>query len=334
MTRRTVQALVAIVIGLVLLLVVLQRDDRDDAVMGSRLLLPSVRDAANDVDEITIARPGDDAATLQRVDDGWRIAERDGYPADVGRLRSLVVALAEARIVETKTANPDYYDRLGVGDPDDGGTGTKVTLDGPGFTHAVIIGDAARGEYRYARIPGEAASYLVDRNPDLPADPGGWLAPDIVDIDSGDVRRVTITHADGGTIVIEKTDATQTDFDVVGVPAGRQLSYPTVGNGVAGALSDLQLDDVRRRAESAAASAAVFETWDGLTVTVTVSVAGDGDEAWLAFEAGAAGEDPGVAATADGINTRTAGWQYRVPDYKKNLLTRRWEDMLRSPEGG
>jgi len=330
MTRRTVQALVAIVIGLVLLLVVLERGDRGDAGADGDLLLPSFRDVANDVDEVRISSPGDSAITLQRGEDGWQVAERGGYPANVGMLRSVVAALAEARVVETKTANPDNYAQLAVDDPDEGGSGTKVTVNGASFGHAVIFGKPARGDYRYARIAGEETSYLVDRNPDLPEESGGWLAPDIVDIGSDGVRRVTIAHAGGETIVIEKTDAEQTDFDVVGVPDGRQLSYPTVGNAVAGALSDLDLDDVRRRVEAEAASTAVFETWDGLTVTV--SVAEDGDDTWLAFEAAAGGEGPADAEKSEAINERTAGWQYKVPDYKKNLLTRRWDDMLRSAE--
>ena len=39
----------------------------------------------------------------------------------------------------------------------------------------------------------------------------------------------------GETIVIEKSEREQTDFDVSGIPDGRELTYATVGNGIAGA---------------------------------------------------------------------------------------------------
>ena len=95
----------------------------------------------------------------------------------------------------------------------------------------------------------------------------------------------------------------------------------------------------------------VFETFDGLTITVTLF---DEDEStWLGFSAATmpvAGEDsasaesieaagdtaaapaeaPDVAAEAAAINARVAGWQYELPDYKKNLLMRRWDDILKS----
>jgi hypothetical protein len=44
--------------------------------------------------------------------------------------------------------------------------------------------------------------------------------------------------------------------------------------------------------------------------------------------------ESGVTAEeeANSINARHAGWQYRVPDYKANLLARRWADILKADE--
>ena len=53
----------------------------------------------------------------QTVDkETWTVAERDNYPADTGRLRKLLLELAEARLLEEKTSNPELYDRLKVED--------------------------------------------------------------------------------------------------------------------------------------------------------------------------------------------------------------------------
>jgi hypothetical protein len=38
------------------------------------------------------------------------------------------------------------------------------------------------------------------------------------------------------------------------------------------------------------------------------------------------------AGDAEEINARIAGWQFRIADYKANLLNRRWEDILKPVE--
>lgn len=358
MTARSLRIIAAVTVGLVLLLVVLQSvDDSDTRPTGGKLL-PAFAGVANDVHEVRIVGPDEpDGVTLQQVGDRWVVVERDNYPADLGKLRQLVIALSEASIVEEKTSNPEYYDRLGLVDPADGGSGLRVTAGGEDFSSTVIFGETAQGEHRYARNPEQPTSYLVDRDPAAPASPGEWLDPVIVDIPATDVRLVTIEHADGETVELARPDdAEQPDFVPVELPEGRELSYPSVANGIAGALANLELDDVRPATERAAAGEARFETASGLVVNVEVveiadesestgapediDAAEDSDdseapvettETWLRFTASAgeeSGDDAGAAAKV--INERTNGWEYRVPDYKIQLLTKRWDDLLKA----
>ena len=46
-----------------------------------------------------------------------------------------------------------------------------------------------------------------------------------------------------------------------------------------------------------------------------------------ATEAGKTAEEE-----ASTINARHAGWQYRVPEYKANLIARRWNDILKAQD--
>jgi predicted regulator of Ras-like GTPase activity (Roadblock/LC7/MglB family) len=172
--------------------------------------------------------------------------------------------------------------------------------------------------------------------------------PTIVDIPSDRIQKVSIAHADGETIAIEKSSRDLTDFSVLAVPEGRELSYATVGNGIAAALRTLELDDARRTADGDVATTTVFDTWDGLRVTATVS--SENDESWVAFHAeelpieadvDSSEDSDAVAATpsdrfesAGDINERLNGWQYRLPDHKTDLLVRRWDDILKSKEDG
>lgn len=371
MTRRTIQLLAALVVGLVLLLVVLEESDHSET-PESRLLLPDLDAHANSADTVLILQASEQGnATLHRVDDRWTVEERDGYPADTAKLRSLMVALVGATIVEQKTSNPELYGKLGVDDPGDGGSGAKVTVSGDSFSETVILGKAAQRDFRYARVADQAPSYLIDKNPEIPKKVGDWLSPDIVDVPSDRIRHVSITHADGETIVVDKDSKDLTDFSVLEVPAGKELSYASVGNGIAAVLAKLKLEDARAAVEAPAETTVVFDTWNGLRVTAVVTP--EGETSWAAFSAeavpvegaatpapdGAVSADTGAAAAdaagdapastapdganepaaksppppdaeAAAINERVGGWQYRLADYKKNLLTRRWKDILKA----
>jgi hypothetical protein len=328
MTRKTIQVLVVTIVALVLLLLVLERDS-DDVIADREFLLPEFREIANDAMRVNISGPdGDDYVSIRREEGNWIVSERDGYPADVSKLGQLISALANARVVEEKTSDPGNYAKLGVDDPGDGGKGRLVVVSGPSFSYSIILGDTAQGTFRYARIPDEATSYLIDQDPSIPDSAGEWLLPGIIDIPSSRMQRLTVAHADGETLVIEKTDVEQTDFVVRDVPEGRELSYATVGNGMADGLASLELDDVRKHVDVQASTSVNFDTWDGLRLAV--EVVSDDETTWLAFSATTADEESTAGSEAVEINERLSGWQYQVADYKKNLLVRRWDDILKS----
>ena len=99
----------------------------------------------------------------------------------------MIAAIADARIVEEKTSNPDNYEKLDVDDPQQDGRGTKVFLSGntsagQGFSYIVILGKNPQSSQRYVRIDGRATSYLIDRNPDPGSDTNDWLLRDILNI--------------------------------------------------------------------------------------------------------------------------------------------------------
>ena len=318
MNTKTIRYLAVAVIVLVAILVTTELTDNGDSSSTGRLLFPELKARINDISTLAISDDDEASTTIQRTGDGWTVAERDGYPADVGKIRQVLLAIADARTLEQKTANPDRYTDLGVADPGADGAGRLLRITGDDFTYEVIIGNRAQTKYRYARIAGEAQSWLVDADPELPDDAGGWLLTDIVDIDAARVRAVSIVHGDGETISISKESEEDTDFVVSDVPDGRELSYATVANGIGGAMNDLRLTDVARGEAAAPAATTTFETFDGTMVTVTTEKTDDGS--WITLFA--AGTD------AESMNERLAGWRFRVADYKANLFSRRWEDIL------
>ncbi len=372
MTSRTLGILAAALVVLALLAVYGQRRDASPPSRSGELLLPQLEAALDRIDRVHIAVAGDETvATLERGADAWALAERHGYAADIVKIRGVLRGLADAKIVEEKTSNPAYYDRLGVSDIDTpNARGVQVAaFTGDEPIVSVIVGDPAGGGRHYVRVAGERTSHAVDVELDVPRNARDWLDRTILDVPSSQIASVTIEHPDGETLRMSKDGAGQTNFDVDDVPEGRELSYPGVANSIAGALRDLKLDDVRPASEDtdadAAATTATFRTFDGLVVVAT-TVERDG-ERWVRFSAaadapaaessgadgsgeaeaatagdaeagdGTAGGDAAstaadVAERADAIRARVAGWEYRIPSYQTDQLTRRIEDLLRAAE--
>ncbi len=354
MSARTLKILGVAVVVLFAAVFLLDRQQNSGG-KANELLFPDLKTQLDAVTGVTVT-DADSEVTLAREGERWIVPGKGGYEANTAVLRDLLVAIAEARKVEQKTSNSEYYDRLGVLPPDEeGSSGILVETAGPGAAAvSLILGEAVQREYRYARIPDEAQSWLIDRNPDIPDDAGGWLVPEIVDIPSSRIRSVSITHGDGEAINLYKTSEDAVNFEFEQVPEGRELSYPSVGNSIATAVGGLELEDVRpagegEAPEGAATATTVYTTFDGLQLTVDSTTAND--ETWIGLEArvvpmeaeDASETDPGAEQTegtttpdpaeqADTINARVAAWEYRIPQYKANQLTRRWEDLLTAQE--
>ncbi|HEX5765743.1 MAG TPA: DUF4340 domain-containing protein [Woeseiaceae bacterium] len=308
MSSRNVRILAVVVLALFGVLFALNSTDRSDSQTGAQMLFPEIKSRLNDLNVVTIT-DADGTITLEREaeDDSaaarWISSAHDGYPADTGKLRQLLLAIADARKLEQKTADPELYERLGVADPrEDGGNGVLVSARGNDAAVSVILGDTAQQEFRYARLPDEEQSWLIDQNPDLPGDSTGWLLPEIVDIAATRIQSVIIRHADGEEVRIGKENADAANFELENIPEDEELRYPSVANGIAGVLGNLALQDVRKGDLAGEdASTAEFRTFDGLELLVRIGSrageanAGDGDdgantdeeEHWITLEASA-----------------------------------------------
>lgn len=326
MSSSTLRNLAIVVAVLVAVLVVMQLANGPAEDTTGELLLPDLKARINDIDSLVIERSDQSTVSIAARDDRWVVASRGDFPADVAKIRQVLLALADARVLEQKTANADRYVALGVQDPEvEGSAGVRLTAAGGGEEFAVVLGNVATGSNRYVRPAGEPGSLLIDRDPGVPDDVAGWLANELVDIDTDDVASVSIEHADGERIVIEKVSADDADFTVVGIPDGRELSYPTVANSIAGALNGLELEDVRSAVGEEAATETQLATFDGLQVTAAVYPETE-ETIWISLQATA--EDPGDQRV-ESLNALAAGREFRIPAFRGNQLTRRWEDILK-----
>jgi hypothetical protein len=355
MNRRTVAILLAAFIVLLVLVMVGQRNSSSPA-DGDEQLIAGLAEALGEIERVTVTKAnGEAVATLEKRPDNWVVSDKHDYVADASKLRQALTALGEARVLEQKTANPELYGRLGIEDvtaPQ--AAGISIVLSAPGRElPTVILGNAEGAKYRYARRAGEAQSYLIDRNPDMPRTAAQWVDASIVDVRGERVREVVITHADGEVLRLSKSGPELANFEVADVPNGRELSYPGVANVVGNALRELNLEDVEPAgaAPSEGPTVVEYRTFDGLVVRITGTERGD--ESWIALEASADAEAtapppaapagdaaPAPAAAADPnaeaarINAKVGGWRYKIASFQYDQMTRRMADLLKPPPAG
>jgi len=147
------------------------------------LLAPGLEAKVNEVSTIHVKGKDDASVTLERGTDNWTVKEKSGYPADTGKVRKLLIGIAQSKLVEQKTSNPQYYGELGVADPTaaapaetkpedsdakkngDEKPGALVEIDAPvegSDKVALIVGNSARGATAtYVRKAGDSQSWLA-----------------------------------------------------------------------------------------------------------------------------------------------------------------------------
>ncbi len=124
-------------------------------------------------------KQGDKTLTLARDKDAWSLADRGGYPAKAEAVRALLVKLAQAELVESKTQQQGPLRPARAGGPR--GQGRQVapacgSLDDKGAPIAeAIVGkkrfDAfgASKSGTYVRKPGDAQTWLSNADLDVSA---------------------------------------------------------------------------------------------------------------------------------------------------------------------
>lgn len=276
-------------------------------------MIAGLRNAINEVKQLRIVEAGDKAVvTLNRGADGWTVAERGDYAADIAKVREFLIKLAEAKLTESKTANPERHAVLGVEDVAKADAkGMRVELDGKVNAKLVVGNYSSQSTGTFVRRNDEAQSWLVNGNlvPDRLV--ANWLNKTLVDVPSDRMMQVEITR-DGKTFSVSKSSPEQSNFALDSLPAGRELVSEYEGNGIASVLAALQFDDVMKAASAVPDPASMivvrYRTFDGLIVDAT-GFASEGKN-YVSFKASVDADRADIAARAAQLNA--------VADHKKD----------------
>ncbi len=349
--RRGILALVALacVVGAGAAIVALRQEaPKREASLLDQPVFAGLADRLGTAATVELRRH-DGTVTLQRDGDTWVVAEKHGFPAQAGRVRELFVGLAELRLVEERTANPDLFSRLGLEDPDTpGATSVLVTVkDQAGQELASLIVGRRRvrtaatlPEAVHVRRPGEARAWLAEGTLRPDTDPLLWLERDILDIRRDRVASVTTQRAGAEPLTLRRASPSD-EFVLVGGPEGFNADRIRLDD-LPRALEFLSFSDVMPApalADASPAGEAQIVTFDGLTVSVRLVM--HEDQRYATITASWSDPSPPITenapdgrlraeatkAEAETINARVRGWAFRLPDWKADVLTYRLEDV-------
>jgi len=162
---------------------------------------------ANLVDGIKMqTAKNEELVNAQKVLMQWQLPNKFGYAADVTELSKLLQNLKNAHIVELKTKQQKYFDRLGLQDiSNESSEATLLTLSSGAKSIELLLGkESSSANGRYIRFADQQQTYLVDLDIDIPDDDTSWLMPNIVSVEFDDIRQVDISMPDGDFSIVRK----------------------------------------------------------------------------------------------------------------------------------
>ena len=295
------------------------------------------------------------SVSLRKKGEQWTVVQRGDYPADVSKLRKLLLAMSDAKIIEEKTSDPAKYAVINVDDPTKpNAAGTQVDLTAKDGSHSLIVGKPS-GDNNFVRRGGEATSYLVAPGIYVEFEPRLWIDTKLLDIPPDDVDRIDYKPAAGSPYSVHRVvppapaapaaaptpapaasaasrapaaaaaPATvpaapqrPSEFVLEGAPSGRKpADSPTLAPSPA-TLGNLPADDVAAAADidfSKPASTIIILK-DGATITLTGTVIGD--KHWIQIN----------APKDQALMGRIAGRAFQVAAYRYDGLFRPLEQLL------
>ena len=313
--------------------------------------LPDLASRINSVGAVEVTQGG---STITLVRDGaaWKVKERDGFPAKPEGPRALLVALAQAQLVEPRTAVAEKLPMLELEDPaaKDSKSRHVRVLDESGK----VISDVLLGKTRYdafgsgkggiyVRRAGETQSWLATGDPKVTSDLKDWIETSVYSGEMAKIAKVTIENPGEEALVIEKRppeekkpdDAKDTKaaptkpegkYQLARVPEGKKLKESAKLDDVVEAFGSINLDDVRKLgAPPAGDKVQVIKVEAEKGPTVTFHLRTDGEARWLSLSATGEGD---AKKKADDINAKAKGWEFKIPKWKADQIGKRRADLF------
>jgi hypothetical protein len=298
-----------------------------------KLVLPQFAANADKV-ALVMVTTKDEAYHIVRNGDGataqWVLAEKGSYPVEPERVAKLVRALSAIRFEEPMTRDDKKFDRIGLGDPAEGGTGALLEVgDGSGNSFAKLLVGYRDGR-SYVREIGDLQAWAVDGGEMPPLQRATrWLDLDVATVAPEDVSEVTVRAHDGPWYTLLAVDGSGQQFRLAQPHSNRRLVTafgPTLTAQALSRFSPIDVQPAAKVATGAPWSQYIVETRSGVSVVVQAWKSRDGksssDKLWVTLSAAVSERATTEAAVAASrINTRAAGWAFGLTELDWNTFS-------------
>lgn len=218
---------------------------------------------ANLVDGISMeSAEHKELVSAEKVSGQWHLPNKYGYAADVEKLSNILQSLKDGNIVELKTKQEKYFDRLGLQDlSNPTSAATLLTIISGDKDIKLLLGnESTSSNGRYIRFAGQSQSYLVDLDIDIPNSSTDWLTPNIVNVDFDQIRKVDIMLPDEQFSILRKELLQDTpsgsmetnngsrladNFELTKNVEGKTVQYNSIFTGLVRNIVNLSLNDVQ-----------------------------------------------------------------------------------------
>jgi hypothetical protein len=303
-------------------------------------LAPSLGAELDTVTSLSVFKGSPTATvTVHKQGDQWTVAQRADYPADVSKVRKLLLALSDAKIREEKTSNPDSYTVIGVEDPlKPGATGSQLELLAKSGKLDVIVGKPV-GQGNFVRRAADKTSYVAEPGISFEAEPRFWIDTRLLDFANEKIQVIEFKPASGPGYTLRRVtepapkadeakiaaapgapSTTPTSpppptpaappvskFVLEGVPSGRQANDAQSIAPLPSTFSSFTDEDVSPAGDIdfAKPTVLVLTLTDGSVITLTGTAVGD--KRWIQI---AAPKDSPLSAKANGRAFEIASYRY------------------------
>jgi hypothetical protein len=264
---------------------------------------------AADIAAIAIREPGA-ALTLERKGEGWTIAERDGYPADLDKVREFVLKAIELKIGQAEPIGEKDRARLQLDSSAtqvefrgaDGKPLARMAIGKKYFKREPDNAERAAGDGRFVQLPEAPQSVYIVPDPlaQASAKSAGWIDRRSFLVER--VKTMEVRYPDGSGYRVER-ERGDAGWKLAGAKPGEKLEV-TRANAATYSLSLLELADVAPKdlkpGETGLEKPTVIEatTLDGLTYSIRVGKP-QGDNYYVTFTSGGTLQKERMAADKD-----------------------------------
>ena len=109
--------------------------------------------------------------------------------------------------------------------------------------YSLLVGNEAPSQGSFVRYRGDSQVYLTNKPVEASADWLEWIDPVVINIEPANVREVTDSDPAAQLLLANRNEASG-EFELLGIPAGRELKHATVADSLTRLLVNVRMLDV------------------------------------------------------------------------------------------